>query len=118
MYIALDFDGTCCESAFPEIGLIQVQHRKVHEFIRKAHKAGHCIILWTCRENNPERAYLDEAVSWCKAHNIPINYVNENPENKMNRDGLISRKIYADMYVDDRAVHISYVDRLSELMLL
>jgi len=64
------------------------------------------IILHTCRENDEEKPYLTEAVNWCKEHNVPIDAVNENPWVAFGK-----RKIYADIYVDDRAVNADDVWR-------
>lgn len=104
MVIAVDFDGTLCEHKFPNIGEIKDVHKKVIDFIRNAKSKGAEIILWTCREDLPERKYLTEAVEWCKENNIPIDYVNEYPMPQFN--GFAARKVCADMYIDDKAVNV------------
>jgi hydroxymethylpyrimidine pyrophosphatase-like HAD family hydrolase len=104
MVIAVDFDGTLCEHKFPEIGQIKEIHQKVINFIRTSKSKGAEIILWTCREDLKERKYLTEAVNWCKENNIPIDFVNEYPMPQFN--GFASRKVCADMYIDDKAVNI------------
>ena len=73
-YIAVDFDGTLCEHEFPEIGR---PCRGIIEFVRSKHAEGSKIILYTCRDDRPERQYLQEAIVWCMEHNIPIDAVNE-----------------------------------------
>lgn len=103
MIIAVDFDGTLCTHAFPEIGEITDFHKQVINFVRKSHKNGDTIILWTCRENIPSRQYLTEALDWCKQNNIPIDAANTSIDDATPYDGLIPRKIYADMYIDDKA---------------
>ena len=76
------------------------------------HGYGNTIILWTCRENTPERAYLDEAVEWCAKNNIPIDIVNDNPPAIKNIYGkFASRKIGADIYIDDKAINIKDVPK-------
>ena len=101
-YIALDFDGTICEHEFPEIGKLKsnviIKLYNYLDMLRKRLNIEPVIILYTCRENMKERAYLTEAVDFCKLHDIPIKYVNENPE--VNFGG---RKMFADEYWDDRA---------------
>jgi hypothetical protein len=98
-FIACDFDGSLCEHRFPEIG---EPKGNVIGFIRNHAQQGTKIILHTCRENAPNgRQYLTEAVEWCKDHAIPIHAVNENPWVPFG-----GRKIYADIYIDDRAVNV------------
>jgi hypothetical protein len=98
-YIAVDFDGTLCEHRFPEIG---EPIYKTMRFICYHAERGAKIILHTCRENAPDgRQYLTEAVEWCKDHAVPIHAVNENPWVPFGR-----RKIYADIYIDDRALNV------------
>jgi hypothetical protein len=102
--IAVDFDGTLCEDRFPEIG---EPKRGVIEFVKRHSARGAKIILHTCRENTPQRAALDEAVEFCATHGIPLYAVNENPSNPYGQ----GRKVYADLYVDDKAVNASDIER-------
>ena len=96
---AVDFDGTLCESEFPGIGapnIFLINH------LIKRRKQGNKIILWTCRHG--ER--LQEAVDWCKHHGIEFDAVNENlPETLEYFEGTESRKIHADVFIDDKAVN-------------
>lgn len=95
--IAVDFDGTLCEDHFPEIG--QPNWPLIY-FLKEKQREGSKIILWTCRCGS----VLNEAVSWCKKHGLIFDTVNANvPENIMQYGGSDSRKIYADLYIDDRA---------------
>ena len=96
-YIAVDFDGTLCTQNFPEIGEPIPQTIK---FIRDKHLEGAKIILYTCRDDHRERAYLQEAIEWCIKSNVPIDAINENPWVPFGK-----RKLYADIYIDDRAVN-------------
>jgi len=105
--IAVDFDGTLCTHNFPEIGIILPEHRRVINFIQRAKNNGSIIILWTCRENTEERKYLDEAVNFCKEHDIPVDYANHYPNPEFG--GFSSRKPYADLYIDDKAVNASQI---------
>lgn len=92
MVIAVDFDGTITDkNSFPQIGEIK---EYAAEAIHNLQKAGHMIILWTCREG----FYLDEAKKWLKEHNIIIKFYNFSPYQ------LQSRKIVADVYIDDKNV--------------
>ena len=95
--IAVDFDGTLCTNKYPEIGLPNVN--LIERLIKL--KDNNTIILWTCRTG--EQLY--SAVEWCKKHGLEFDYVNENSEltlAKYNYED--SRKITADIYIDDRAM--------------
>lgn len=97
--IAVDFDGTLCEDAFPGIGQ---PNWPLILFLKEKQREGSKLILWTCRCGNA----LNEAVSWCKKHGLVFDAVNANvPENILQHGGSDSRKIYADIYIDDRAEH-------------
>lgn len=104
-FVAVDFDGTLCTNAFPEIG---EPNPVVIGYVRKLAAEGSKIILYTSRENGT-RKLLDEAVAFCKAQEIPIHAVNENPWNPYAATiGLKpsdGRKVYADLYIDDKAIN-------------
>lgn len=108
--IAVDFDGTLCENRFPEIG---EPKPRIISFIRQHAARGSKIILYTCRENGTRRALLDEAVAFCEKYNIPLFAVNENPANPYPEQyGTgAGRKIYADLYIDDKAVSAADIER-------
>ena len=97
MIIAVDFDGTIVEHRFPSIGKPIPNAIKV---LKELQKRGHQLILWTYRDG----AYLREAVEYCKSQGIEFWAVNESsPEEEFN-PRYNSRKIYADIYIDDRNV--------------
>ena len=96
MIIAVDFDGTLCESKYPEIGSPNMSLIRV--LIQKR-EAGDKIILWTCRAGE----YLDNAVKWCRDFGLTFDTVNENLPEILELWGNDSRKITADIYIDDRA---------------
>lgn len=109
--IAVDFDGTLCENSFPEIGR---PRPGVIDFVKKRAAEGVKIILHTCRENGERRALLDEALKWCAGQNIPIYAVNENPDNDYGRRfGVagVGRKVYADLYIDDKAINAADIEQ-------
>lgn len=93
--IAVDFDGTLCESAWPKIGR---PYMGVVDYILRQQKRGHKIILWTCRTG----MLLDEAVRWCENLGIIFDAVNENLPEIYEKMSGYSRKIVADYYIDDR----------------
>lgn len=92
--IAVDFDGTIVEDAYPKIGKPQLF---AFQTLKELQKKGHRLILWTYRHGKK----LDEAVAFCKENGIDFYAVNNSfPEEKL--DGKASRKIHADMFIDDR----------------
>lgn len=101
MIIAVDFDGTIATDRFPNIG--EPVFFAI-ECLRKFKEVGHKLILWTCREDSPERKYLTEAVEFCRSHGVEFDAINENtPDSPYNLLGK-SRKVYADIYIDDKSV--------------
>ena len=96
MKIAVDFDGTIVEHKYPEIGKEQLF---AFETLKQLIKQKHQVILWTYRAGRE----LDEAVEFCRENGVEFFAVNKNyPEEHY--DGSISRKIDADVYIDDRNV--------------
>ena len=95
---AVDFDGTLCESVFPGIGdpnMALISH------LIKRRKQGNKIILWTCRVGDR----LREAVEWCKVYGLEFDTINENLPEMIEQWGNESRKVFADVYIDDKAVN-------------
>ena len=95
---AVDFDGTLCESVWPDIG---EPNMALIEHLKKRRAQGNKIILWTCRAG--ER--LENAVEWCKIYGLEFDAVNENLPEAIKQYGGDGRKIHADVYIDDKAVN-------------
>lgn len=95
--IAVDFDGTLCENAWPGIGEARAG---VIDYVLGQQMTGAKLILWTNRKD--ER--LEEAVKWCAARGIAFDAVNENLPEVIERFGGDTRKVFANEYLDDRAV--------------
>lgn len=91
--IAIDFDGTLVENAWPEIG---ATIEPVVEYVKYRQRKGARLILWTNRRG--ER--LDEAVAWCKRRGIVLSAVNENLPDVIEMFGGDCRKIFANEYLD------------------
>lgn len=70
--------------------------------LRERQKDGAKLILWTCREDAP----LAEAVGWCKAHGLRFDAVNANLPERIAQYGGDSRKVSADLYLDDKALGV------------
>jgi len=94
--IAIDFDGTIVENRYPKIGkplLFAI------ETLLKLQEEGHQLILWTYRSG----IELKEAVEFCNNKGIYFFAVNRSyPEEKY--DNSLSRKIQADIFIDDRNI--------------
>lgn len=93
--IAVDFDGTLCENAWPNIGAPKVD--AINRLITEIQK-GAKVILWTCRVGE----LLDDAVAWCGNHGIRFDAINDNLPEMKERWGNNPRKVYANEYWDDR----------------
>jgi hydroxymethylpyrimidine pyrophosphatase-like HAD family hydrolase len=92
--IAVDFDGTIVEHEYPGIG-----KEKLFAFqtLKELEKLGFRLILWTFRAGKE----LDEAVRFCRENGIEFYAVNKNYPEEIFNDN-ISRKINADIYIDDK----------------
>lgn len=94
--IAVDFDGTIVEHQYPKIGKDLLF---AFETLKELQKNGALLILWTFRAGEE----LDEAVAYCLSKGIEFYAINKNyPEEVY--DESISRKINADVYIDDKNV--------------
>lgn len=94
MTLAIDFDGTIVEHKYPEIGKTLPF---AFETLKALQNQGHILILWTYRSGK----FLDEAVDFCKKNGVEFYAVNKNYPEEI-YDESISRKILADIYIDDR----------------
>lgn len=96
MIIAIDFDGTLVEHRYPEIG------REIpfaFETLRRLQQDRHRLILWTVREGR----LLDEALAFCRERGIEFYAVNRDyPEEEKGANRHYSRKLKADLFIDDR----------------
>ena len=96
MIIAVDFDGTIVEHRYPEIG---GELPFATETLRMLIKDHHKLILWSVREGK----LLEDAINWCKERGVEFYAVNKDyPEEKVEYNNHFSRKIKADIFIDDR----------------
>ena len=91
MIIAVDFDGTLQIDNAPNTALIGK--------LKKAQANGDTVILWTCRDGKS----LVEALRFLQRNGFRPNYVNRNCPEGIRRTGRDSRKVFADVYIDDKA---------------
>jgi len=90
--IATDFDGTLCKNRYPAIG---DPNEGLIKWLCQQKQNGKKIILWTCRENDE----LNDAINWCKKNGLVFDAINCN----VSEITFYSRKVVADLYIDDRA---------------
>jgi hydroxymethylpyrimidine pyrophosphatase-like HAD family hydrolase len=95
--IAIDLDGTIVEHKYPEIGK---EILFAFETIKALQKQKHLLILWTYRSGKE----LDDAVDYCRQNGVEFYAVNASyPEEEFDED-FSSRKIDADIFIDDRNI--------------
>jgi hydroxymethylpyrimidine pyrophosphatase-like HAD family hydrolase len=96
LIIAVDFDGTIVDDAYPKIGKPKLF---AFETLKRLQKDGHRLILWTYRSD----VRLQEAVAFCNENGLTFYAVNKSfPEEQF--DYSKSRKIHADLFIDDRNI--------------
>ena len=96
MIIAIDFDGTIVEHRYPQIGR---ELPFAIETLKKLSAERHKLILWTVREGR----LLDEAIEFCRSRGLEFYAVNRDyPEEEQERNNHFSRKLKADLFIDDR----------------
>lgn len=95
MTIAVDFDGTIVKHRYPKIG---EEIPFAIETLKMLQKDHHRLILWSVREGQ----LLDEAIEWCRQRGLEFYAVNRDyPEEAEEHKGF-SRKLKADLFIDDR----------------
>jgi len=99
--VAVDLDGTLAKEIKPhDPTRIGEPIKKNILLIQKLKDRGARIILWTVRGNKKLlKTFAEE-------NDVPIDFYNENPDQPEGSSG----KIIADVYIDDRVVHIDDLD--------
>lgn len=98
MTIAVDFDGTIVEHAYPRIGKeIPFATETLRQLIQDRHK----LVLWTVREDE----LLQEAIDWCRERGVEFYAINRDyPEEEREKNNHFSRKLKVDIWIDDRNI--------------
>lgn len=96
--IAVDFDGTLVEDKWPEIGEPNKEMFEFLKYLQKEHSIK--LILWTSRTDR----HLINAIEFCKAQGIEFDAINENIPEVKALTGRDTRKVYADIYLDDKSI--------------
>lgn len=97
LVIAVDFDGTIVEHAYPKIGK---ERLFAFQTLKALMGEGHRLVLWTIREGQ----LLQQAVDYCRDNGVEFYAVNESFPGEGFQPGQ-SRKVNADIFIDDRLVH-------------
>ena len=95
MVIAIDFDGTIVEHKYPKLGK---EIPLAVQTLKQLQQDGHKLILWTVR-NGKE---LDEALEFCSKRGLEFYAINSSYPDEIYDSQYLSRKIVADLYIDDR----------------
>lgn len=94
--IAVDFDGTIVEDAYPEVGMVKSETVRQ---LKKAKEMGCALILWTCRTGKA----LEDAIRLTDLEGIQFDAINDNLD-EVKALGWEARKVYAHEYWDDKAI--------------
>lgn len=95
MIIAVDFDGTIVEHAYPKIGK---PISFAIETLKALQKDGHTLLMWSVRDGE----LLQEAINYVESKGVKFYAYNKNyPEEDVTR---APRKLNADIFIDDRNV--------------
>lgn len=97
MIIAIDFDNTIVYSTYPRIESVrQYAAKSIHDIRTR----GHYVIVWTCRCGDD----LTAAINYMLENGIEFDRINDNHPDNVREFGFNSRKINADVYIDDRNI--------------
>lgn len=96
LILAIDFDGTIVDDAYPGIGKPKLF---AFETLKRLQQEGHRLILWTYRSGKR----LQEAVDFCADNGIEFYAINKSFPEEQN-DTEKSPKIHADLFIDDRNI--------------
>ena len=95
--IAVDFDETICDTAFPDISTA-VLKPYVKEVMTKLSNDGYYIIIWTCRFLDN---HIQDVIKFLESNNIPFDVVNKNYPNL---EWQPYPKIFYNILIDDKCL--------------
>lgn len=98
---AVDFDGCLVTDKYPEIGTPDME---LVNYLIDLRKTGTRLILWTCRDNDTKHKHLDRAVEFCTKLGLEFDAVNKNIKETIGMFRNDTRKVYANVYLDDKAM--------------
>ena len=95
--VAVDFDNTITSvDTFPEISPIRSGAKRVINNL--VTKYGCCILIFTCREEQS----AEDAKEFLKREGVMFMHFNENCQQRVKHWNADSRKLGADVYIDDK----------------
>ena len=100
---AVDFDGTLSKGKWPDTGEPNID---LFNYLIRQRIIGNKVILWTNRNGE----HLKTAIAFCRIYGLEFDAVNENLPEMIEAYKSDSRKVSADFYIDDRAVHPEVYD--------
>ena len=106
--LAVDFDGTIVEDKYPLIGEPIME---IVSFLQDIRASGVKLILWTCRNGDA----LTRAVKFCADLGLGFDAINENLPEVQQLYGGDTRKVFADYYLDDKALTMEQITTYSEI---
>lgn len=95
--LAIDFDGTIVEAAFPGIGKLKPGAAK---YINQLYNEGYKILIHTCRSG----IFEGNVETFLQKCHIKYHYINSNLPSQIEYFGQDCRKLSADMYIDDKCL--------------
>lgn len=116
--VAYDFDDTVCTytKGNPEPTYLRKANEEICQLLRDLRDYA-TFIVWTCRSDNEESQWgdvgspLEAAKKWLDEHEVPYDFVNEDGHVKYG-----GRKIYANIFLDDRAGLATSYEILKEFL--
>ncbi len=105
--IAVDFDGVLCDSVFPEANHQNLVNKFFLWYVKRKQKHGWLVTLWTCREDNGLKKYAlsrQKAIAFLQSLSFYPDFINENDPSRIEKYGIDSKKVSADIYIDDRNI--------------
>ncbi len=106
LIVAVDFDDTLYD--FHKVGN---SYEQMHQLVRELKEANCFIVIWTGNQDTKL------VTSYLKHNKIPWNSINdEAPVSKKMLGDNIPRKVYANVYLDDRAGLVQVYNDLKRLL--
>jgi 8-oxo-dGTP pyrophosphatase MutT (NUDIX family) len=99
--VCVDFDGTLAKVQKPfDPATVGKPRRRVVRLVRLLKEKGCRVIVWTVRGDTKVVG------RWLRRNRVPYDYINTNPDQPPGSSG----KLYADVYLDDKAVNAEDAD--------
>jgi len=96
--IAIDFDGTIADTEYPKIGKLRPN---AVEVINELYEDGYGIVINTCREG----LALAACIEFLDKVGLKRHFINSNFPFLIDLYEADTRKISADMYIDDKCLY-------------